>query len=192
MKRKRGCLRSVFFVLLAIFLLYFLVGNGKEDILKKVYPVKYQEYVEKYADEFNLDKYLVYSVIKVESGFDPHALSNAGAKGLMQLMDGTAEECNQKGEFGFKIPADLYEPEKNIALGSYYLSSLMTTYEDMELAVIAYNGGTGNVKKWLADESLTDGEGGLLEIPYTETENYVKKIKKTYEMYNKLYKSKEF
>lgn len=191
MKRRKGCLRYLFFVFLAIFLLYFLVGNGKTDILKKVYPIKYQEAVEKYADEYGLDRYLVYSVIKVESGFDEKATSNVGAKGLMQLMERTAEECNVKGGFDYSIPEDLYNPEKNIRLGCFYLSSLMKNYEDMELAITAYNGGTGNVRKWLADKSLSDGEGGLSEIPYAETENYVRKIKNTYEMYNKLYKSNE-
>lgn len=192
MKKRRGCLRPVLFVLIAVFLLYFLAGDGKEIILKKVYPVKYQEYVEKAAEEYGLDRYLVYSVIKAESNFDPDAISNAGAKGLMQLMDKTATECNVKGKFGYNIPDDLYEPEKNINLGCFYLSYLMNTYEDMELAITAYNGGTGNVKKWLKDENFSDGEGGLSNIPYSETKMYVEKVKRTYDMYNKLYKQDNF
>ena len=192
MKKRRGCLKPVLFILVAVFLLYFLVGDGKEIVLKKIYPVKYQELVERFADEYGLDRYLIYSVIKVESNFDPDALSNAGAKGLMQLMDKTAAECNVKGEFGYNIPEDLYEPEKNIKLGCYYLSSLMYTYNDMELAVTAYNGGTGNVKKWLKDENLSNGEGGLSDIPYSETKRYVEKVTKTYEIYNRLYKQDNF
>ncbi len=192
MKKRRGCLRPVLFILLAVFLLYFLVGDGKEIILKKIYPVEYQKFVERFADEYGLDRYLVYSVIKVESNFNPDAISNAGAKGLMQLMDKTAAECNVKGEFGYNIPEDLYEPEKNIRLGCYYLSSLMDTYNNMELAVTAYNGGTGNVNKWLKNESLSDGEGGLSDIPYSETKRYVEKVTKTYEIYNRLYKQDNF
>ncbi len=192
MKKRRGCLKPVLFILVAIFLLYFMVGDGKEIVLKKIYPVEYQEFVESFADEYGLDRYLVYSVIKVESNFDPDATSNVGAKGLMQLMDKTAAECNVKGEFGYNIPEDLYEPGKNIRLGCYYLSSLMDTYNDMELAVTAYNGGTGNVKKWLKDEKLSDGEGGLSDIPYSETKRYVEKVTKTYEIYNRLYKQDNF
>ena len=191
MKRKRGCITPVLIILLAVFLLYFVVGNGKEQILKKIYPIEYQEYVEQYADEYGIDRYLVYSVIKVESNFDPHAISNARARGLMQLMDKTAEECNQKGNFGYTIPADLYNPQKNIQLGCFYFSSLMDSYGDMELAITAYNGGTGNVNKWLDDKELSDGNGGLSDIPYTETKEYVKKVVKTYEIYNKLYKTDE-
>lgn len=192
MKKRRGCLKPALFILVAVFLLYFLVGDGKEIILKKIYPVEYQEFVERFADEYGLDRYLVYSVIKVESNFNPDATSNAGAKGLMQLMDKTAAECNLKGEFGYNIPEDLYEPKKNIKLGCYYLSSLMDTYNNMELAVTAYNGGTGNVSKWLKNESLSDGEGGLSDIPYSETKRYVEKVTKTYEVYNRLYKQDNF
>lgn len=189
MKRKRsGCMKPILFVLLALFLLYFTVGEGKTVILKKIYPIKYQETVERYAEEYSIDRYLVYAVIKVESNFDTDAVSSAGAKGLMQLMDKTAEECNEKGDFGYDIPAALYVPEYNICIGCYYLSYLLEKYEDLELAVTAYNGGTGNVNKWLSDAELSDGEGGLSDIPYSETKNYVKKVIKTYEAYNKLYK----
>lgn len=191
MKRNIGCLKLILIILLAVFLLYFIVGNGKEQILKKIYPIKYQDYVEEYANEYDIDKYLVYSVIKVESNFDPHAHSTANARGLMQLMSKTAEECNQKGNFGYTIPADLYNPQKNIQLGCFYLRTLIDTHKDTELAITAYNGGTGNVSKWLDDKELTDGMGGLSDIPYTETKKYVKKVFKTYKMYNKLYKTDE-
>lgn len=191
MKRKLGCIKPVLIILLAVCLLYFFVGDGKRVILTKIYPIKYQEYVEKYAGEYNLDIYLVYSIIKVESGFDPNAVSHADAKGLMQLMDKTAEYINQNEEFGYTIPDDLFDPQKNIKLGCCYFRTLMDTYGDMELAITAYNGGTGNVDKWLEDETLADGNGGLSDIPYAETKKYVKKVLKTYEMYNKLYKTGE-
>ncbi len=189
--KKLGCLRPFLIVLLAFAVLYFTVGEGKAIIMKKVYPIKYQEYVEKYAEEYALDKNLVYSVIKVESNFKKDAVSVAGAKGLMQLMDKTAEDCNSKAEFGYTIPDDLYVAEHNIRLGCYYISQLMMIYEDMELAITAYNGGTGNVNKWLSDAELSDGKGGLAEIPYKETREYVKKVFNTFDIYNRLYKTNE-
>ena len=192
MKRKRGCiLKPIMFILLALAVLYFTVGEGKTTVLKKIYPIKYQEYVESFAEEYALDKNLVYAVIKVESNFDRDAVSHAGAKGLMQLMDITAEECNNKAKFGYNIPEDLFVPEKNIRLGCYYIRQLVENYGDVDLAITAYNGGTGNVSKWLADIELADGKGGLEKIPYTETKSYVKKVFKTFEMYNKLYKTAE-
>ncbi len=187
--KKIGCFRPFFIVLLAFAVLYFTVGEGKTMIMKKVYPIKYQEYVEKYAKEFSLDKNLVYSIIKVESNFKAEAVSVAGAKGLMQLMDETAEDCSNKAEFGYNIPSDLYVPEYNIRLGCYYISQLMTIYGNTELAVTAYNGGVGNVNSWLKDAELSDGEGGIAEIPYKETREYVKKVFNTFDIYNRLYKT---
>lgn len=191
MKKRFGCVRGIMFILLALALLYFTVGEGKTLIMKKVFPIKYSEYVEKYAEEYSLDKNLVYAVIKVESNFNKDAVSAAGAKGLMQLMDKTASDCSSKAGFGYQIPSDLFVPERNIRLGCYYLSGLISEYKDAELAVIAYNGGTGNVKKWLADPTLANGNGGLAEIPYTETRKYVKKVFRTFDIYNRLYKTNE-
>lgn len=191
-KRKRGCLRYIFYIFLAVFLLYFSAGDGKEILLKKIYPIKYQEYVERYSAEYSLDKNIVYSIIKIESNFSPEVVSKAGAKGLMQLMDETAKECSERAELGYIIPEDLFVAEKNIHLGCLYFKTLMDVYEDLELALTAYNGGTGNVNKWLKDESLSDGRGGLSDIPYKETRDYVKKVMRTFEIYNKLYKTAKY
>lgn len=164
------------------------MGDGKIKVLEALYPLKFSEFVDVYAEEYSLDRYLVYSVIRTESGFDPKAKSGAGAVGLMQLMEKTANECNEKANFGYSIPEDLYDPEKNIRMGCFYLSQLMKNYSDVSLAITAYNGGTGNVKKWLSDETLSDGEGGLSDIPYAETRDYVDKVLKAYDRYVKIYK----
>ena len=186
MKRKKhGCLRSLFIVLLTFCVLYFSVGEGKTVILKKIYPIEYGQLVEKYAEEFSLDKNLIYAVIKVESNFNPDAVSVVEAKGLMQLMDETAEECNRLGKFGYNIPEDIYSPDCNIRLGCSYISRLFDKYGDMRLAVAAYNAGTGNVDKWLIEDA------GLENIPYKETRNYVKKVFDAFERYNSLYKTNE-
>lgn len=191
MKKRFGCIRFVFLVFIALTLLYFCIGDGKTVLMKKIYPIEYQEYVEEYANEYSLDKNLVYAVIKIESGFDENAVSRAGAKGLMQLMDNTAKECTEKGGFGYSIPEDLFDGERNIRMGCYYIKHLFDMYGNIETALAAYNGGIGNVEKWLSDPTLSDGNGGLRKIPYKETERYVKKVIKTFELYNKLYKTNE-
>ena len=183
--KKHGCLRSLLIVLLTFCVLYFTVGEGKTVILKKIYPIEYSELVEACAEEFSLDKNLVYAVIKVESNFDPDAVSVVDAKGLMQLMDETAEECNRLGKFGYNIPGDIYSPECNIRLGCYYISRLFEKYKDMRFAVAAYNAGVGNVDKWLIEDSE------LNDIPYKETRNYIKKVFGAFERYNSLYKTNE-
>ena len=187
-KKKHGCIGLVLAIAFAVLLLYFAAGDGKIEIMKFLHPIKYQDSVEKWAEEYSLDKYLVYSVIKVESRFNSAAESHVGAKGLMQLMDKTASECNTKEGFGYSIPDDLFDSDANIRMGCSYLRQLIDTYGDIELAVTAYNAGTGNVKKWLDDTALADGDGGLREIPYEETRKYVRKVMKAYENYTKLYK----
>ena len=113
-----------------------------------MYPTKYSEYVEKYSEENNLDKYLVYAIIKAESNFDPNVKSNADARGLMQLMEETAVERSNAIE-GTEVEAyDLYDPETNIKLGTSYFAYLMGLYDNnIVLAIIAYNAGLGNVEK---------------------------------------------
>lgn len=192
-KRKKsgfGFFRLLMCVAITFALLYFVLGTGRQSLLEYFYPQKYAEQVEKYADMFDLDKYLVYAVIKTESGFDEKAVSGAGAKGLMQIMDETAAECNKKAGFGYDISGDIFNPEVNISLGCYYLKKLIKSYNgDITLAITAYNGGTGNVGKWLTDKALSDGDGGILDIPFKETKGYVDKVLSAYEKYKEIYEN---
>ncbi len=153
-----------------------------------MYPTKYSEYVEKYSEENGIDKYLVYAIIKAESNFDPNVKSNADARGLMQLMEETAVERSNAIE-GTEIEAyDLYDPETNIKLGTSYFAYLLGLYDDnIVLAIIAYNAGLGNVEQWIKDGVIKADGSDIENIPYKETENYVRKILRDYQMYLKLY-----
>ena len=186
--KKIGCFRFILLVIITVFLLLYIPGEGRNTILKYMYPIKYENIVEKYSREYNLDKYLIYSVIKTESKFNEKAVSNANAKGLMQLMDETALYVNEKASFGYNLPDDIYNPEVNISLGCWYLKNLLEKYNnDITLAITAYNGGEGNVEKWLEDNKLSDGDGGLLDIPFKETKGYVDKVLNAYERYIEIY-----
>ena len=81
----------------------------------------------------------------------------------------------------------LFDPETNIRYGTYYLSYLYDRYGDWELALAAYNGGPGNVDKWLEDDAYADGKGGLQKIPFKETRQFVSRVSKAWEKYDKLY-----
>lgn len=186
--RKHGCLKFLLLAAVTVFILLYALDAGRSAVLKFIYPTKYSDIVEEKSKQFGLDKYLVYSVIRTESKFKEDALSDAGAKGLMQLMDATALECNDKGGFGFKLPEDIFSPEVNITLGCYYLKNLIENYDgDISLAITAYNGGSGNVGKWLSDSELTDGDGGLIDIPFEETKGYLDKVISSYDKYKEIY-----
>ena len=144
-----------------------------------LYPRKYAEYVEKYAAEFSVPEYIVYSVVKVESDFDSFAQSEKGACGLMQLMPKTYEWL---AELLDEAPKDIFDAEENIKYGTYYLGMLYERYNDWTIALCAYNAGMGNVDKWLeADEFV---------ISFSETQFYVNKLEVVMGKYKSLYYGK--
>ena len=134
-----------------------------------------------------LDENLVYSVIKVESKFRKDAVSHKGAKGLMQISDITREWAKEEMNLG---DIDIFDPKTNIKIGCWYLNKLYKEFGRLDLVIAAYNGGSGNVNKWLSDYSYSKDGKSLDLIPFEETSMYVKKVTKNYKMYNKLY-SKE-
>lgn len=120
----------------------------------------FQEIIKKAAELYNLPEKLIKSVIKHESNFNPDAMSHAGATGLMQLMPSTARGLGVK---------NILDPFENVMGGSKYLRQMLDRYDgNISLALAAYNAGPGNVDK----------HGGI--PPFTETQNYVKKITDTY------------
>ena len=187
--------RTLIFILLII-LAAAMLALGLEICLSFVdratYPTEYAEYVEKYASEYNVPEYIIYAVIKTESDFDPTATSSAGAMGLMQMMPSTftwlssSEHLNENLSY-----AELYEPETAIRYGTYYLRYLFEKFKDWDNVFAAYNGGEGNVAKWLEDPQYADGRGGLRTIPFKETRNYVKRVNSAIDHYKLLYYEKE-
>lgn len=154
---------------------------------KRAYPQKYADYVETYAQQYGVPESLVYAVIHTESGFDSGAVSPVGAVGLMQLMPDTFEWLTDEILFDHLESGMLYDPETNIKYGTYLLSRLYDRYGDWDLTLAAYNGGVGNVDKWLEDPAYSDGEGGLKKIPFKETRNFVKKVSDAKKTYERLY-----
>lgn len=194
-KNKSGCCLSRFLVVILIFGLLGFFGYRlasemglKTYLLQAKYPIRYQEIVEDYAEEFDLDVALVYSVILTESKFDTYAESNVGAKGLMQLTEETGQECARKLGIESFSPEQLFDPEMNVRLGCYYLKKLIQDYDGItETAIAAYNGGPGNVDQWLNDSNCSNGDGTLKEIPFRETRDYVHKVRKAYWNYQSIY-----
>ena len=154
---------------------------------KQAYPRNYSEYVTVYAEKYGIPENLVYSVIRTESDFESGAVSRVGAIGLMQIMPDTFKWLTDDILFEHMEVGMLYDPETNIRYGTFYLSYLYDRYADWDLVIAAYNGGLGNVDKWLEDESYADGEGGLKKIPFRETRQFVKRVNRAWDKYDKLY-----
>lgn len=155
--------------------------------LKYLYPLSYEDAIETYSRQYDLDKYLVMGIISTESGFDVDAESHKEARGLMQLKDDTALWCVE--EFGLGIePEDIHTPEVNIQIGCAYMRFLIDKYEGNTLtAIAAYNAGPGNVDDWLSQPRYSRDGNELAMIPFAETSAYVKKVQKRAKVYDKLY-----
>lgn len=152
------------------------------------YPTKYSEYVEKYSEEYGVDKYLIYAVIKTESGFNEKAESNVGARGLMQLMEDAFDWISFKKSDNESITYDdMYNAEHNIEYGTYMIKLLLDEYGDLKTAAAAYHAGRGTVNNWLKNSDYSSDGKTLENIPSTTTNHYVNKIISAYQGYTNLY-----
>lgn len=176
-------------LLIVIAVVLIKVVNIKDVLLKSMYPTKYSEYVYTYSEENDIDPLLVFAVIKTESNFNSDVVSNSKAMGLMQILEKTAEEVviNDIEEESFSKEI-LFEPEENIKIGTRYFASLLKRYDDNYLiALAAYNAGIGNVDEWIQEGIIKKDGSDIENIPYKETNNYVRKIVRDYEIYKSLY-----
>lgn len=169
----------VVFVSVVIVLIYLVLCFGAY-----MYPLKYKNYIINYAEQYNVDCVLVASVINVESGFDKNAVSPKGAKGLMQITDKTAIWLCEKLKQDYD-PQKLFDAEFNIKLGVYYMSYLLEKFDDVNTALASYNAGEGIVKVWLQNKSYSLDGKKLDNIPYKETDEYIKKVQTNLKRYQK-------
>lgn len=149
--------------------------------------INYQDQINEYSNKYNVDPLLTASIVKVESDFDNDAQSHQGAKGLMQLLDETAKHSAEViGEDYY--PDKLNDIDYNLKLGVGYYNYLYNYYNNKELALAAYNGGVGNVDKWIDQGILDKDKPDISKIPFDETRQYVTKVMANYEVYKTFYK----
>lgn len=160
--------------MIILLVLLLLFGTG---VFKLLYPLRYEDEIKAWADNYSLDLYLVAAVIRAESRFDPRARSHAGAIGLMQIIPTTGEWiAAQIGEEGFTVE-DLYAPEVNIRFGTWYLHYLLDRFGDMDVVLAAYNAGPSNAVRWQA------GEGTI----FPETAHYIERVNRGQISYRTFY-----
>lgn len=178
---------------LLLVIIIVVIGFNFKSIMKIFYPIQYESVVEKYSNEYKLNQYLVYSLIRVESKFNPYAKSGKEAKGLMQITSQTGRYIAALvGDNNFKVD-NLYDPETNIKYGCFYFSKLLRDFNgSLDCALAAYNGGEGNVRKWLSTDKFGNRILDVEAIPYIETRQYVKRVTKYYDIYRFLYSDKHY
>lgn len=150
-----------------------------------LFPLAYFTPIRKWSNQRNLNPFLVLSLMRQESRFQPKIRSVAGAVGLMQVLPETAEWVS--GKAGLKT-YEIDGIDDNINLGTWYLDYTHRNYNDNSmLAIASYNAGPGNVDRWVKQNSVTDVDVFVEDIPFPETKNYVKSVSENYWNYLRLY-----
>ena len=175
-------------IVLAFALLVWLFVYSQRLYLKKAYPIKFEQYVEKYSQEYDLDPHFVYAVIRTESDFIETATSSVGARGLMQVTEETFDWIKNRLKDKDSTFDSMYEAEKAVQYGVYLLSYLKETLGSEQNVLCGYHAGVNRAKGWLSDEEISRDDEIIYEnIPYPDTKQYVNKVMTTYQMYKKLY-----
>ena len=187
LKNKYKIIIGTVIMILIIAILFVLF---KDKLLKILYPKTYSEIISVYAEKYDVEENLIYAVIKAESNFNSEAVSNRDAIGLMQIVEETAIEVATRNQIDIdteNISEELLNIDNNINIGTKYLSTLLTQYGNIEVALAAYNAGIGTVNNWIEKQIIQADGSDIENIPYKETNNYVRKILRDYRIYNELY-----
>lgn len=183
--------KKIFIIIIAILIIVVFLGIFKNKILKIIYPKTYKEIVSVYSEKYNVEENLVFALIKAESNFNSEAVSHRNAIGVMQIMEETAKDVANKNSIKIEnenIKQELLKIDNNINIGTKYLSTLLEKYKNKEIAVAAYNAGIGTVDGWIQKGIIKSDGSDIENIPYKETNNYVRKILRNYKLYEELYK----
>ncbi|MCL2400726.1 MAG: lytic transglycosylase domain-containing protein [Defluviitaleaceae bacterium] len=151
------------------------------------FPIRHLDVIK--ANAGNFEPAFILAVIHAESSFRPYVVSHRGAMGLMQIMEPTGIWLAQlMGKTDFEAD-QLFVPETNIVLGTYFLNWLWRYYDgDITLILSGYNAGIGNVNRWLGDERFSKDGETLYYIPFWETRTYVQRVERNRQIYEWLLK----
>lgn len=190
MKFRSTIFRSV--VILVILCLSLACGFLYQTVWHRIdlenHPVRFAEYVTKYAEEYGVPEYILYAVIKTESNFESNKFSENGEVGLMQISPETFTWLLTLTRENLE-PGILYDPETNIRYGAYMLSYLYTEYSRWNTVFAVLYAGQDTIDRWMTDQNLTDELGNLITFPDENTREYVETVNKTMDTYKELYYS---
>lgn len=153
-----------------------------------LFPRAYWNDLKKFSSANGLDPYLVASLIRQESEFNPLAVSRANAVGLMQLLPRTGKVVAHQIELKRYNPSQLYTPTVNLELGTRYFRGMVDKFGgSFEHALAAYNAGSDRVEEWMGQGKYRDAQEFVESIPFTETREYVQAIMRNASVYQQLY-----
>ena len=168
----------------------FMAAGGEDlppDVLRIIFPLDYWPLIAKYSAMHNLDPYLVASLVLQESTFTADVRSVANAYGLMQLVPSTANRYARRMGMRRLATAALTQPETNVRIGTQYFKDLIDRFGGVHLALASYNAGEGRVVRWMQEKQDLEPDEFIDDIPFPETQNYVKRIIGIAEDYRRLY-----
>ncbi|HUK89291.1 MAG TPA: tetratricopeptide repeat protein [Blastocatellia bacterium] len=166
----------------------YQLALAPRDLAELMYPAPYKDALNRYAASLRIDPRLVLSLARQESRFNPHAKSNASARGLLQFIPETALQlAGEEGLSNFQLD-DVYEPAIALRLASRYVSDLNNLFPDNPYAVAAsYDTGEANVQRWITRSRSSDVDPFVAEIAIPETKDYVARVLSNYWAYLELY-----
>lgn len=195
-KTSAGKIKKYMHILVCLLILLLGCGgwklwNSDAVQMRFVYMWPYQQDILEYSEKNNIDPFLIAAIIKNESGFDPKAVSDAGAVGLMQIMPETGRWIAEQMGLKNYQDNDLYQTRKNIRMGCWYIGELEHEFQrNLTLIMIAYNAGRGQTKEWMAENGWNYDFTDLEAIPYADTKEYVAKVLHDRDRYYLLYKDR--
>jgi soluble lytic murein transglycosylase len=168
---------------------YFAVDTNAipRTFLQVLFPRSYWQTLKQDSQANGLDPYLVASLIRQESEFNPGAISHANAYGLMQILPSVGKNLAKETKLRPFSAARLLEPEANIKLGTRYFREMVDSNGGIEYALAAYNAGSNRVSDWRAAGQFRDVAEWVESIPFTETREYVQAIVRNQAVYKKIY-----
>ncbi|MCB0410971.1 MAG: transglycosylase SLT domain-containing protein [Bdellovibrionales bacterium] len=163
--------------------------NLRDPLLKEhpdlLFPRPFSSEVRVASQEFDISRELIYSIMRQESAFDPRARSHADAFGLMQMLPENARKKAHKLNVPFDGPEDLFNPEKNIILGSAFMKDLWDRYSgQFILAVSSYNASDDAIRGWIKTRFKGDSVAFIEDVPYEETRGYIRLVMRNLVIYN--------
>ena len=168
----------------------FLASGGHElptELLQVIFPLTYWDSIRKHSEARGLDPYLIAALIAQESTFDPKVRSAANAWGLMQIVPATGRRLARTLNIRGFTTNRLTDADTNIRMGTLYFSQLARQFGGTHYALASYNAGESRVVRWKSERPGLDEDEFIDDIPFPETQNYVKRILGTAEDYRRLY-----